>query len=83
MGDWIGPLTFLGGVRLAGMFRSQTMAVMLATTNSADLQELGALVGSGTVQPVIDQVYPLEETAAAVAHVETGHARGKVVIAVP
>jgi NADPH:quinone reductase-like Zn-dependent oxidoreductase len=80
MGNWIGPLTFLAGVRLAGMFRSRTMTSMLATTNSEDLGTLGGMVASGAVKPVIDRVYPLEETAAAVAHVEAGHARGKVVI---
>jgi len=80
MGDWIGPLTFLAGVRLAGAFRSQTMTSMLATTNAADLGTLGELASSGSVRPVIDRVYPLEETAAAMAYVEAGHVRGKVVI---
>jgi NADPH:quinone reductase-like Zn-dependent oxidoreductase len=80
MGDWIGPLTFLAGVRTAGMFRSQTMTSMLAMTNSEDLGTLGDMTATGSVKPVIDRVFPLEETAAAVAYVETGHARGKVVI---
>jgi len=80
MGDWIGPLTFLAGVRLAGAFRSQTMTSMLATTNAADLGTLGELASSGSVRPVIDRVYPLEETAAAMAYLEAGHVRGKVVI---
>jgi NADPH:quinone reductase-like Zn-dependent oxidoreductase len=35
---------------------------------------------SGRMKSVIDRTYPLAETAAAVAYVEEGHARGKVVI---
>jgi NADPH:quinone reductase-like Zn-dependent oxidoreductase len=80
MGDWIGPLAFLAGVKLAGMFRSQTMTSMLATTNDEDLSTLGEMTAAGSVKPVIDRVFPLEATAAAVAHVEAGHTRGKVVI---
>jgi NADPH:quinone reductase-like Zn-dependent oxidoreductase len=35
---------------------------------------------AGKVTPVIDRRYPLTETAAAIAYVEEGHARAKVVI---
>jgi NADPH:quinone reductase-like Zn-dependent oxidoreductase len=82
MGDWIGPITFLAGIHLAGMFRSQSMSVMLARPTLEDLAELGRLVESGAVKPVIDRTYPLEETAAAIEYVEDGHARGKVVVTV-
>ena len=34
------------------------------------------------ITPVVDRRYPLAETAAAIAYVEEGHARGKVVITV-
>lgn len=81
MGNWIGPLTFLAGVRLAGIFRTQTLTSMLAALTAEDLGILGGMVASGSVKPVIERVYPLEDTAAAVAHVEAGHTRGKVVIA--
>jgi NADPH:quinone reductase-like Zn-dependent oxidoreductase len=80
MGDWIGPLTFLAGVRLAGVFRTQRMTSMLATTNSDDLRAIGGLAASGAVKPIVDRVYPLDETADALAYVEAGHARGKVVV---
>jgi NADPH:quinone reductase-like Zn-dependent oxidoreductase len=82
MGDWIGPITFLTRIRLAGVFRSQTMSGMLARVKAEDLAELGRLVAAGTVRPVIDRTYPLEETAEAIAYLEEGHARGKVVITV-
>ena len=37
---------------------------------------------AGKVTPVIDRTYPLTETAEAIRYLETGHARGKVVITV-
>lgn len=80
MGNWIGPITFLAGVRLAGLFRSQTMRSILATVNGADLAALGDMMAAGSVRPVIDRVVPLEDTASAMAYLEEGHARGKVVV---
>jgi NADPH:quinone reductase-like Zn-dependent oxidoreductase len=80
MGDWIGPVAFLAGVRLAGVFRSQTMTSMLASVDAEDLGTLGEMTASGSVKPVIERVFPLEQTAAAMAHVEAGHTRGKVVV---
>jgi NADPH:quinone reductase-like Zn-dependent oxidoreductase len=80
MGDWIGPVAFLAGVRFAGAFRPQTMASMLAAANTTDLETLGEMAASGSGKPVVERVFPLDETAAAMAHVEAGHTRGKVVI---
>jgi NADPH:quinone reductase-like Zn-dependent oxidoreductase len=48
--------------------------------NPADLAALADLVVAGKIKPVIDQTYPLAETAAAIRHVGEGHARGTVVI---
>ena len=45
------------------------------------LKALAALLESGDVKVVIDEVYPLSEAANAVAHMLGHHARGKVVIA--
>ena len=50
--------------------------------NPADLVFLKGLLESGKVKPVIDRCYPLTETAQAIRYLETGHAKGKVVIAV-
>jgi NADPH:quinone reductase-like Zn-dependent oxidoreductase len=47
-------------------------------------QQLGkitSLIESGVIRPVVDKVFPFASTAEALAYVETGRARGKVVIA--
>jgi NADPH:quinone reductase-like Zn-dependent oxidoreductase len=50
--------------------------------NRENLEALAALLEPGGVKVVVDNVYPLEEAGAAVAHMLGHHARGKVVIAV-
>ena len=46
------------------------------------LEEIGRLLAAGSVKPVIDRVFPLEQAREALAHVEAGHATGKVVVEV-
>ncbi|MGP4111081.1 NAD(P)-dependent alcohol dehydrogenase [Streptomyces sp. 4N509B] len=48
-----------------------------------DLLAVTALVGAGTLTPVVDRTYPLADTADGMRHVEGGHARGKAVVTVP
>jgi len=46
------------------------------------LSEITALIDSGKIRPVIDKVFPFEQTNDAMAYVETGRAKGKVVVRV-
>ena len=55
---------------------------MLAELNKDDLAVLGGLMQSGKVTPAIDRTYKLNETAEALRYLETGHARGKVVLTI-
>ncbi|HXW72310.1 MAG TPA: NADP-dependent oxidoreductase [Methylocella sp.] len=50
--------------------------------NGQQLSEITSLIESGGIRPVIDKVFPFEETGDALAYVETGRAKGKVVITV-
>lgn len=54
----------------------------MAQINHQDLTTLGELIGSGKVQAVIERTYPLEQSAEAMRHLGTGHARGKIVVTV-
>ncbi len=60
----------------------QTLRPFVAKSSSDDLQFLRELIEAGRVTPVIDRTYPLRESADAIRYLETGHARGKVVISV-
>jgi NADPH:quinone reductase-like Zn-dependent oxidoreductase len=54
----------------------------ISNPDHVDLEVLVAMVEEGTVRPVIDSTCPLSETAAALSHIEAGHARGKVVVVI-
>ena len=51
-----------------------------AHVGTTDLQELGTLADAGRLRPVIDRTYGFSEVPNAIASVEEGHARGKVVV---
>jgi len=53
---------------------------MLQRPTQADLAVVKELIEAGAVRPVIDRRYPLVEVPEAIAYVEKGHARGKVII---
>ena len=44
------------------------------------LSEIGKLLDKGHIQPVIDQVFPFDQTLQALAYLEQGRAKGKVVV---
>jgi len=46
------------------------------------LSEITSLIESGVIRPVVDKVFQFEKTGDALAYVETGRAKGKVVITV-
>lgn len=44
------------------------------------LAEIGNIIDAGHIQPVIDKVFPFEQTLQALAYLEQGRAKGKVVV---
>ena len=50
--------------------------------NGDQLREIGRLVDSGIIRPIVDRVFPFESTNEAMAYVEAGRAKGKVVVRV-
>lgn len=49
-------------------------------TNGEQLREMNPLFESGAIRPILDRVYPFEQTAEAMSYVGTGRAKGKVVV---
>ena len=87
-GDSSGTKAVLGMGFVFGMLRTavisrfskQSIPAFLARRNKADLIVLKELIEEGKLTPVIDKTYPMVEISDAVEYLETGHARGKVVI---
>jgi NADPH:quinone reductase-like Zn-dependent oxidoreductase len=64
------------GVSLRG---GKRIAMVSAHVAAKDLELLSTLIEAGKVRPEIDRRYPFAEIPAAIAYLEQGHARGKVV----
>lgn len=60
----------------------QKVTFFVAKPNRADLAVLCNLIRDGKLTPIIDRRYPLTETSDAIAYVEAGHPRAKVVITI-
>jgi alcohol dehydrogenase len=55
---------------------------LMMRASGNQLREIASLIDTGRVRPVVDRVFPFESTREALAYVETGRAKGKVVVKV-
>ncbi len=78
------PLTAWGiaAAKAGAALRRVRLHFALRRASGDELATLTPLLESGAVRPVVDRVYPLAEIADAHRYLETGRARGKVVISV-
>ena len=81
-GRWVAPMDRAVRMMLLSPFVRQRMGMFIAALNRADLETLRDMMAAGTVTPVIDRHFPLADVPAALQYLETGRARGKVVITV-
>ena len=81
-----GRYIFIGGaftiVFKIMLSKKENFEVLSAKVNQKDFIFISELIEEGKVKSVIDKAYPLSQTAEAVRYLESGQARGKVVIAV-
>ncbi|HUN73831.1 MAG TPA: NAD(P)-dependent alcohol dehydrogenase [Steroidobacteraceae bacterium] len=82
MGLWIEPLVSAARTLLVSKLAGQNLTPMLAELNQADMTQLAELLQRGSLTPVIDRRYPLDRMPDALRYLETGHARGKIVITI-
>lgn len=59
-----------------------TFKFLFMRAEGSQLQQITELIESGEIKPVIDKVFPFEQTNDAMAYVESGRTKGKVVIKV-
>ena len=70
------------GVRKKAKSLGVRYSFLFMRAEGQQLSEITSLIESGVIRPVVDKVFPFEKTADALAYVETGRAKGKVVITV-
>jgi NADPH:quinone reductase-like Zn-dependent oxidoreductase len=82
LGSGMSTLVHMAASWVRSHLLRQRIFFFIAKASTEDLLTLKEMIESGKVTPVIDRVYPLTETAAALRHLEQKKARGKVVITV-
>ncbi len=60
--------------------RGVDYAFLFMRADGRQLAEIATLIDAGVIRPVVDKVYPFAQTADALAYVETGRAKGKIVV---
>ncbi|MBB4288249.1 alcohol dehydrogenase [Rhizobium leguminosarum] len=70
------------GVRKKAKRLGITYSFLFMRAEGQQLGEIARLIESGVIRPVVDKVFPFEKTGDALTYVETGLAKGKVVITV-
>ncbi len=68
------------GIRKKAKRRNVSFSFLFMQANGTQLGEITTLIDAGAIRPVIDRVFPFEAIPKAMAYVETGRAKGKVVI---
>ncbi|HEX9334989.1 MAG TPA: NAD(P)-dependent alcohol dehydrogenase, partial [Pseudonocardiaceae bacterium] len=83
-GRWLQPAGHVFATMAMAPLVGRRAAVANAVADSGEthnLVELTELIQDGKVTPVIDRCYPFDEIRTAIEYQETGHASGKVVVA--
>ncbi len=68
------------GIRRKAKRSNVSYSFLFMRANGGQLAKISSLIDSGVIRPVVDQVFPFESTQAAMDYVETGRAKGKVVV---
>ena len=70
------------GVRKKAKALGVRYSFLFMRAQGQQLSEITSLIESDVIRPVVDKVFPFEKTGDALAYVETGRAKGKIVIKV-
>jgi NADPH:quinone reductase-like Zn-dependent oxidoreductase len=70
------------GIRKAARRSGTSYSFHYMTASGQQLGEITRLIEASHIRPVVDRVFPFEETKQALDYVETGRTKGKVVIIV-
>jgi NADPH:quinone reductase-like Zn-dependent oxidoreductase len=81
-GSWTGSMDRQFRALVLSPFISQRLAMVMCKQSAADLEHLRGLIEAGTLTPVIDRTYGLEQVPEAMRYFDAGKARGKIAISV-
>ena len=81
-GRILGPMRLLVGAVALARFQPFEVRAPQSVPTTGVLERVAGMVAAGRLRPVVDRTFALDDTAAAIRHVETEHTRGKVVITV-
>ncbi|MFD3587098.1 NAD(P)-dependent alcohol dehydrogenase [Streptomyces sp. NPDC058683] len=82
-GRWLGGTDRQLRAQLLSPFTGRHLGTFISSEHADGLHDLTGLIDAGTLIPVVDRVYPLAETAAAVRHLLDGHTTGKLALTLP
>ena len=68
------------GIRRKAKNKNVEYSFLFMRANGQQLSEITAIIESGRIKPVVDKIFPFENTNEALSYVETGRAKGKVVV---
>lgn len=70
------------GIRRKAKKRDVDFYFLFMKASGSQLEKITKLIEAGIIKPVVDKIYPFEQTNEALKYVESGRAKGKVVIKV-
>ncbi|HYJ40001.1 MAG TPA: NAD(P)-dependent alcohol dehydrogenase [Steroidobacteraceae bacterium] len=79
-GDYLGPMSDALKAGIYDPMVSQEFGFMMSSMKPEDLTTLRDMLEAGTIRSIIDRTYRFSEVPEAIRYVETGRARGKVVV---
>ncbi len=79
---WLGPVGNIIKAVALNALGGKTLKSFTAKVTTQALTEVGGLIESGRITPVIDRTFPLTDAAAAVRLVEEGSPAGKVIVVI-
>lgn len=68
------------GIRRKARAKGVRYDFMFMRADGGQLAQIGTLIEAGAIRPVLDHIFPFEQTNEAFAYLETGRAKGKVVV---
>jgi NADPH:quinone reductase-like Zn-dependent oxidoreductase len=68
------------GIRRRAAARGVQYSFLFMRANGNQLGQITTLIDKGAIRPVVERIFPFDDTNEALALVETGRGKGKVVV---